>query len=117
MNALKQTEVYQDYLFYLDERVPEHTRETIVHYLIFGWHPSGFMEAILTGDLYRAVKVADMANKPAIPFITDWVLQNYPYRAYGDKASIDGWCEDKNNCRTKWVKELDEKMVWEKLST
>lgn len=113
----KIVKAYQEYFFgTFESKVPEHTQESMIHYLIGGYPPSGFMESILEGDLHRAVRVADMANKPKIHTITLWVLKHYPPVAVGGEETIQAWCSDANGRRSKYVERISKEMTWDKLN-
>jgi hypothetical protein len=41
-------------LKYMGMEVPHHTRDSITNYLISGWAPGGFVEAMIAKDYERA---------------------------------------------------------------
>ena len=101
---------------YDDLDIPDHTKEAIDHYLLHGFHPSGFLEAVLHGDLHRAVQRADHLNKQYITPITLWILEFAPSISYHSVRNIEAWVADENNVRTKYYEEVEKKRMWEKLN-
>ena len=93
-------------------QIPEHTRETLVNYLLKGWKPGGFCEAILAMDLQRTVYTADMANGPAIQKIARWIIEKCPDGSWGSYEAVNNWLEDVNGCRTRFVEYAEQQDMW-----
>jgi hypothetical protein len=71
--------------------IPEHTLVTLKSYLDHRHHPGGFLEAVLTNDLFGAVMRADLQHKDALGAIVQYVYQTFPSSAYGDKERFWNW--------------------------
>lgn len=91
--------------------IPDHTKEAIEHYLIRGYHPGGFLSAVLAGEFYRAIKTADTANRQMLWVIGNWILYNAPRQSWGSYNAIDQWCDDVGNCRSNYVLKLEKQRV------
>lgn len=73
--------------------IPEHTLGALQHYLDNRYHPGGFLEAVLTNDLFGAFQRADTENRNALGAIVQHVYQNFPSSAYGDKERFWSWIQ------------------------
>lgn len=94
------------------QEIPKHTQDALEDYLIRGYPPGGFLTAILTNDLYRAVASADHANKTNITAITDWVLNYAPERSWGSPDMVQMWLDDEDNRRTKFSEATQKAYTW-----
>jgi len=99
-----------------EDAVPKHTQHSIEDYLIRGWYPSGFLESVLTNDLFAASYKADVANRPALREIVMWFFNNSPAHSFGSKKNIDDWCADKDHIRTEFVTSIEKAVIWNKLN-
>ena len=91
--------------------VPPHTREALEDYLIKGWAPGGFLTAMLTGDLYRAVSCADSANRQMLWAIGRWIVICAPPGSWGSEQNVQDWCNDKNGIRTRYAKPIEQSFI------
>ena len=105
-----------DNLNYMGMTVPDHTQDSLVRYFINGWEPGGFLTSMLTGDLYRAITVADTANRQMLWAIGRWIMDNAPQGSWGSAESVHNWCTDVNGIRTRWTTEVEKKHMWKVLS-
>ena len=92
--------------------IPEHTRETLVNYLMKGWEPGGFVTAMLAMDMERAVYAADVANGPNMQKIARWIIEYCPRNSWGDYETVNCWIEDRGKCRTRFVERVEKEEVW-----
>jgi hypothetical protein len=99
-----------------EQYIPSHTQESIENYLIRGYNPGGFVTAILTGDLFRAVAVADVANRHAIWHITKWITLYAPPGSWGSADTVRAWEEDRDQRRSTWSIAKQKNFVWTTLS-
>lgn len=93
--------------------VPEHMWTGIENYIVHGFLPGSFMEAILCNDFFSAVCRADSINSKHLPDIGFWILQNLPGHSYGSPEIINNWAKDENNIRSDYVKYLKSKKFHE----
>lgn len=93
----------------------EHTQESLERYFVHGLPPGGFVEAVLAGELYRAVAKADPWNKKTLAAIVTWIAVNAPPNSYGSYDVVEAWLADADGRRTRWVKQREKEMVWETL--
>lgn len=92
--------------------IPEHTRETLVNYLMKGWEPGGFVTAMLAMDMERAVYAADVANGPNMQKIARWIIEYCPPEAWGSYEQVESWVKDINGRRTQFVERVEKQEVW-----
>lgn len=93
-------------------QIPEHTRETLVNYLMKGWEPGGFVTAMLAMDMERAVYAADFVNGPNMQQIARWIIEYCPNGSWGDYETVNYWIEDRDKCRTRFVERVEKEEVW-----
>lgn len=93
------------------------TQEAIENYLIHGWAPGGYVESMLAHDYERAFACADTANRQTIWVLQRWITESAPVLCHGSYAAISKWRDDLDGCRTDYVKDLEQKAIWRKLST
>ena len=93
-------------------QIPEHTRETLVNYLMKGWEPGGFVTSVLAMDLERAVYAADFVNGPAIQPITRWIIEYCPRESWGSYEQVDLWCKDINGRRSAFTTRVEKEEMW-----
>ena len=58
--------------------IPENIKAGIVNYVEYNLPPGGFMTAMIQGNLFEAVRRADLASRRAIPLVALWLEQNCP---------------------------------------
>ena len=93
------------------------TRDAIENYLIRGYAPGGYVESMFAHDYERAFATADTANRQTIWVLWRWITESAPPLCHGSYRAIEMWRDDLNGCRTNYVKELEQKAIWQKLST
>lgn len=93
------------------------TQASIENYLIHGWAPGGYLESMLAHDYERAFACADTANRQTIWVLQRWITESAPALCHGSYAAISKWRDDLDGCRTDYVKCLEQKAIWQKLST
>ena len=93
------------------------TQEAIENYLLRGWTPGGYLESMFAHDYARAFACADTANRQTIWVLWRWITDGAPPLCHGSYWAIGQWRDDLNGCRTNYVKLLEQKTMWEKLST
>lgn len=93
------------------------TQESIENYLVHGWAPGGYLEAMFSHDYERAFACADTANRQSIWALWRWIRDYAPYASHGSYLAMTKWASDLDGCRSRWVVEQEKKAVWQKLST
>lgn len=96
--------------------IPTPIQDQLENYLMDGIYPDKFIEAILVGDLFRAVTFADSQSKPAIWLITKWVVNLAPHNAWGSKYHIEDWCREDNEMRAQFNEMVKQQVMWNKLT-
>ncbi len=71
--------------------VPETTLDSLKLYVDEGFHPGGFLEAVLSNDLFKAVQMADSENCVALVELVKYIYQNTPIAAQGSKEKVYQW--------------------------
>lgn len=72
-------------------RIPGHTFAGIQHWVECGQPCGGFLDAVICGDLYRAISRADGSNLPKLQDIVAHFFCCVPTGAYGSKQARDRW--------------------------
>lgn len=103
-----------DWLFE-HHQIPEHTRETLVNYLMKGWEPGGFVTAMLAMDMERAVYAADFVNGPNMQKIARWIIEYCPTEAWGSYGQVESWINNVDDCRTRFSNKVEKEEVWKLL--
>jgi hypothetical protein len=93
------------------------TLQSIESYLLRGWAPGGYVESMFAHDYERAFACADTANRQTIWVLWRWLRDDAPPHCHGSYKAIDWWRDDVGGRRTDYVKGLEQKAIWQKLST
>lgn len=93
------------------------TQEAIESYLIHGWAPGGYVESMLAHDYERAFATADIGNRQTIWVLWRWISESAPPLCHGSYRAIEQWRDDLGGRRSDYVKRLEQKAIWQKLST
>ena len=93
------------------------TQESIENYLLRGWAPGGYVESMLAHDYERAFATADIGNRQTIWLLWRWITESAPPLCQGSYKAIKMWRDDWDGRRTDYVKGLEQKAIWQKLST
>jgi len=96
---------------YARDMVPDHAQESIENYLMFGYHPGGFMTAMLAGDLFTAAGSGDQANGPSMQGIANWIQHSAPHGSWGSEEAVHNWCLDLEGCRTNFRTQKEKEYV------
>lgn len=98
-----------------EDLIHNHTQDTLERYFVHGLPPGSFVEAVLVGDLYRAVARADAWNKKKLSAIVQWIAYNAPDGSYGSWEAVEAWLADSDGRRTRWLATREKEMAWETL--
>ena len=93
------------------------TQESIGNYLLRGWAPGGYLESMFAHDYERAFACADTANRQTIWALWRWIREGAPPLCHGSYKAVGMWRDDVGYRRTDYVKDLEQKAIWQKLST
>ena len=93
------------------------TQEAIENYLLRGWAPGGHLESMFAHDYERAFACADTANRQTIWALWRWIREGAPPLCHGSYKAVGMWRDDVGYRRTDYVKDLEQKAIWQKLST
>jgi hypothetical protein len=80
---------------YATGQVLKEIRESLVRYAHEHVATGGFLHAVLTNDLIRAIQVADPGNFQSLPAIIDYCLQLLPSQAWGSPDAVNQWLKEK----------------------
>lgn len=58
--------------------IPEHTKDGIRRYVEHHCQPGGFLTAVICGNLFEAVRRADLSNRRNIVLIALWFDRYFP---------------------------------------
>ena len=73
--------------------LPEHTEGALRRWVENGIYPGGFLESVLTNDLFGAVGQADRRNIAALPDIVTFIYNRVPQGAWGSKKIMQEYAE------------------------
>ena len=93
------------------------TQESIENYLLHGWAPGGYVEAMMAHDYARAFACADTANRQTIWALWRWITDGAPPLCHGSYEAINLWRDDVSGHRTDYVRTVEQAEIWRKLRT
>ena len=99
-----------------DILLPTHTQVQIIHYLVYGLQPSGFLISVLMHNHKHAEIIADVVNIRHLEKIYEFCDKHMPDKCTNTLENISNWCKDVDNIRSDFVSEMDKKIVWMKLN-
>jgi hypothetical protein len=102
----EEPEVYGDLI-----KVPEHIQESFENYFMYGWHPGGFVSAMLAGDLFAAANSADFTNGHKMKDIAQWIQWRAPPGSYGSHEKVQLWINDVDNRRSRYAHKLEQDYI------
>jgi len=71
--------------------LPAHIAKSLEDYFQRGTPVGGFLQAVITNDLFAAVGKADECNIRVLPAIAAYVHMNGPIRSTGSREAYDEW--------------------------
>lgn len=75
--------------------IPQHTKEALDRWVENGWYPGGFLEAVLTNDLFGALGHADDMNRVAIFDICSYIYCELPHQCWHTREMMETWAEER----------------------
>lgn len=79
------------------DELPEHTLWSINQYVEHGQAVGGFLQAVLSNDLFQAVARADLENRRSLPLIVRYVANRCPSMCHGSEQRVSDW-QDHRGC-------------------
>ena len=76
-----------------DVFVPHHMRDGLMRYFNNNIECGSYMNAVLEGDLYRALQSADVVNRMHIVTTAKWIAYFAPSGSFGSKEAVSMWLE------------------------
>jgi len=102
-----------------DNEVQENFCVAITDYILRGYSPGGHIEALLAGDLFRAVQNVHPGLHPGSKSYmvnhTKWIVWYAPNECWGSYDKVNAWLHDTDNIRTKYVTDIEKKFIWKTL--
>ena len=74
-----------------EKRLPEHSRETLLEYILQGRKTGGFLEALLSNDFMRAFEKADLHNRRSFLNYAEFLLNDAPRGCWGSSHIYERW--------------------------
>lgn len=71
--------------------IPPHMVDGMVRYLLKGVPPGSFLTAVLSGDLFGALRGADHINETALVGYARFLTNCAPMGAYGSPEAVNDW--------------------------
>jgi len=102
---------------YMGMEIPIHTQKSLENYLIHGWAPGGFVESMIARDYHRALYCADTANRQMFWAIAMYINECMPVQSVGSHKAIEMWRDDLGSRRSDFVKETEQKRMWDILKS
>ena len=84
--------------------VPDHIMPSLINFVEKGWEPGGFLQAVLTNDLFGAVGLADDINRSRLHNITVFIHNVFPGVIVRTKKGYNDWLELEAEERDRIVK-------------
>lgn len=78
------------------EQIPLSTQDALVNYVDHGLIPGGFLKAVLSNDLFKAVGRADASNRATLPLIVQFVYNRCPMDCWGSSEAVEKYAERKH---------------------
>ena len=95
--------------------VPEHTRDALENYIIRGYHPGGFLQAVLVNNFVNTVCRADHLNQLHLVDIAKWLVHEAPGECWGSDQAVNNWIDDINQVRSRYVESREKQRMWQTL--
>ena len=91
---------------YLD--IPEHTRHSLMLYVVHGYRPGRGLSYILENNLFMAVAHCDDATLAVLRPLVTWIHNFAPSDCHGSASRVDDWIlregQSRGLSKTAWAK-------------
>jgi hypothetical protein len=74
-------------------RVPPTLATALKLYVQHGYHPGGFLDAVLSSKIFIAYDLGDEEARKAIPAIVA-AIKKFPSNCYGSAERVQQWCHN-----------------------
>lgn len=81
----------------------EHTMNSILDYILYGYCPGSFLENLIAGNSFVSILNADARNIASFATIHLWILENLPEESYGSADKVYNWINDVDKVRTNYL--------------
>ena len=71
--------------------LPEHMRFGVHNYIEHGLEPGSFLRAVISNNLFEAIKRADRVNAEYLPLYVRFFESNAPAWCYGSLKNYTSW--------------------------
>jgi len=88
------TEIRQQQLA-LYSQIPEGIRCGLIHSIVFGYPPGGFLNAVFSNDLMEAFGRADENSARGMKALLTWINSFAPRDCWGSRESRDEWAANR----------------------
>jgi hypothetical protein len=83
------------------QRLPEYMREGVVRYVLHGIIPGTFLQSVIEGDLFMALRRADSRNAYILHEYGRFFFNHAPSQCFGSRGIIAEWSQMGGMMRTK----------------
>jgi len=73
--------------------IPVSMQDAVIRYLVHGYRPGSFLEAVLSNDLLEAVKRCDPVNEAHLADYVKFLYHFAPAQAWGTPERVALWIE------------------------
>lgn len=80
-----------DKLDFTGYNIPEHTQGALIRWVDEGLYPGGFLESVLSNDLFGAIGQADRQNIVALKDIVMFIYNQVPSNAWGSREKMQNY--------------------------
>lgn len=84
-------------------------------YLMHGYEPGGFLQAVLANDLFLAASRADHVNRQNLATIAKAVYHNMPAGSFGSYDLVREWLKDTNGRRSGYAYQKEREFILKSL--
>jgi len=78
-----------------ENKIPDRIKEAVNRYYNDGILPGSFLQAVLTNDLFGAVRHADPYSYAALREIISYVYNELPSKCHGSRKNVLAWSDEK----------------------
>ena len=75
----------------LTKLIPHHMQDAMALYMVKGVRPGSFLESLLSGSLFEAVRYADEINRRSLPVYVNFLVHYAPARSFGSPDLVEAW--------------------------